>query len=220
MARQINWPDTLQEIGYPKTWQPERVLKIMRRRRAAGLKTYTSAYLVRGGPKECTDKPEYTVNYVLDSVYQAAKKHVLPWEPSTFGVTLQESWEWLKQFPGWGPFTAYEVVTDLRHTRYLCNAPDIDTWANAGPGAKRGLNRLYNRPLREGFRGSQALDEMRLIFDWVRQHRNCAILPTLELRDVEMWLCETDKIARAKDAERTGTRCGLEIFHPPQKELL
>ena len=32
VARQINWPDTLQEIGFPEHWNPERVKAIMQGR--------------------------------------------------------------------------------------------------------------------------------------------------------------------------------------------
>ena len=42
---------------------------------------------------------------------------------------------------------SYEVVTDLNYTPVLNNAVDRFSWANAGPGAKRGLNRIWDRPL-------------------------------------------------------------------------
>jgi hypothetical protein len=35
MARQINWPTTLDEIGFPDKWEPERVKKIMQARKDA-----------------------------------------------------------------------------------------------------------------------------------------------------------------------------------------
>jgi hypothetical protein len=60
-------------------------------------------------------------------------------------ITLESVWSWLKEFPFQGPFHAYEVVSDLRHTALLDRAPDILTWANPGPGAQRGLNRIRGR---------------------------------------------------------------------------
>jgi len=60
-----------------------------------------------------------------------------------------------------GDFMAYEVVTDLRHTRYLNKAPDINTWAVAGPGAIRGLHRLHGRPYKKALSQEQACEEMR-----------------------------------------------------------
>lgn len=60
-------------------------------------------------------------------------------------IALESVWDWLRQFPFQGPFHAYEVVSDLRHTALLDRAPDILTWANPGPGAQRGLNRIHGR---------------------------------------------------------------------------
>jgi hypothetical protein len=60
-------------------------------------------------------------------------------------VSLHDVWQWLKQFYGQGAFLAYEVVTDLRFTALLDMAPDINTWANPGPGALRGANILLGR---------------------------------------------------------------------------
>ena len=39
---------------------------------------------------------------------------------------------------------AYEVVADVNYTPVLRFAKDRYTWANAGAGAIRGLNRLKN----------------------------------------------------------------------------
>ena len=61
--------------------------------------------------------------------------------------SLEDTWNKLRDYPYMGPFMAYEVVTDLRHTHLLENATDIMTWANPGPGAMRGLNRLTGREL-------------------------------------------------------------------------
>ena len=45
VARQINWPDTLEEIGFPETWEPEKVKAIMQARKDRGDKVYTGAYM-------------------------------------------------------------------------------------------------------------------------------------------------------------------------------
>ena len=48
VARQINWPDTLQEIGFPEHWNPERVKAIMQGRLDRKEKVYTGAYMLTG----------------------------------------------------------------------------------------------------------------------------------------------------------------------------
>src|ERR1017187_2352585 len=46
LFRQINWPDTLEDIGFPEEWNPRRVCKILDMRKSLGKKIYTSAYLL------------------------------------------------------------------------------------------------------------------------------------------------------------------------------
>lgn len=62
-------------------------------------------------------------------------------------ISLEQVWRWLRRVPYLGDFMAYEIVTDLRHTDLLCDAPDIMTWANPGPGAARGLARVHGRDI-------------------------------------------------------------------------
>lgn len=114
--------------------------------------------------------------------------------------TLCETWEWLSHFDYFGKFHSYEIVTDLRHTRLLRNAGDVMTWANPGPGAKRGLNRIHGRPLGERLSREQLIDEMRAVLD---VSRNPKFWPAYEkrweLREVEHTLCEFDKFCRAHE---------------------
>lgn len=74
-------------------------------------------------------------------------------------VKLQDLWEWLKSVPYQGPFHAYEVVSDLRHTALLDRAPDINAWANIGPGCARGLNRIFRprKPVNTKWDADEAL---------------------------------------------------------------
>lgn len=123
-------------------------------------------------------------------------------EPHPGQVTLEMVWNWLRQFPFLGDFMAYEIVTDLRHTPLLDKAPDIYTWANPGPGAMRGLNRMMGRDLVKRLPKAHYIEEMRTLLglsedrelwpgDW----------PALEMRDIEHSLCELDKYLRVKNGE-------------------
>ena len=114
--------------------------------------------------------------------------------------TLEHATEYLMDFPYLGGFMAYEIVSDLRHTHMLRYAPDIMTWAHAGPGAKRGLNRIHYRPTKTNFSMDQAVKEMKDLLDdsphWVGGH-----VPRLEMRDIEHSLCEFDKYMRVYQGE-------------------
>lgn len=212
IARQINWPETLEDIEFPEEWNPRQVLKVLEARKKFGKKVYTSAYLLGGGVPEGTSKAQYLVYNVLNPLWKENKKEQNA-DGAEFPSTLEGMWQWLLTFTGFGNFLAYETVTDLRHTRYLCEASDIQTWANAGPGAKRGLNRLYKRDLKAGSSQQKLLDEMILVMNWLKCERNPLILPQLELRDVEHSLCEFDKYVRAQNQmKETGKIVGLDKF--------
>ena len=122
--------------------------------------------------------------------------------------SLEATWLILRDYPYMGPFMAYEVVTDLRHTYLLENANDIMTWANAGPGAMRGLNRLTGRPLDYCRKSHPWCEEMQDLFEQVKKILAPSIIfrngANYEMREIEGGLCEFDKYSRIyKDEGRT-----------------
>lgn len=201
MARQINWPDTLAEIGFPKKWDPERVHEILELRKERGEKIYTGAYIVTGGLGG--PKIEQTVWKVLDPLYKDPPKFV--YRKKHKDNTLEDCNEQLRQHTGFGTFMSYEVITDLRHTRYLDEASDIMTWANPGPGAKRGINRMLGLPvkLRQEVKVDEYIEFMRKLLHHskTRRHELSSDFPDLELRDIEHTLCEFDKYERVRKGQ-------------------
>ena len=122
-------------------------------------------------------------------------------------ITLEHLTNVLAMYPYLGQFMAYEVVTDMRHTDFMKDAPDIMTWANPGPGAARGLGRVmcddptaYQTGRK---RDSKALmSGMHQLLDlstdeqyWPQEW------PSWEMREVEHTLCEFDKYDRAHNEE-------------------
>ncbi len=202
-ARQINWPPTIKELmnenngAWPGTmpWNPANMRSAMLRRKEAGEKVYTGAYMLNAHGKndDPADKPFFTAYRVLLPLWE--ERDTLP---AKLSVSIQQTTEVLSKYFGWGPFLAYEVACDLRWTRYLENAPDIMTWANAGPGAKRGLNRLAGRSLRKTVPVDTMLEEMRYLLRVI--NRKWPFIP-LELREIEHSLCEFDKYERVRLGE-------------------
>jgi hypothetical protein len=192
MARMINWPPTLEEIGFPHVWDARRCYEAMSARRARGEKLYTSAYLLKGQPG--MEKHWTTVYHVLVPAWKS-QRNLVP-RPSD---NLRSLWKRLKELPYVGGFLAYEIVTDLRHTRYLWQADDIHSWAFAGPGTKRGLNRLHGRPVHADLGDRQALEEMRGLLAASREA--LPDFPRLEMRDIAHSLGETDKYLRILNGE-------------------
>lgn len=115
--------------------------------------------------------------------------------------TMENVHGWLLQFPRLGAFMAYEIVTDLRHTDCLLDASDASSWANPGPGAKRGLSYLLGGsrkvvPPNVRSRGQQILLMQQLL----------AIAPAYgftdwEMREVEHTLCEFAKYTMVQRGE-------------------
>lgn len=123
-------------------------------------------------------------------------------------ITLEGFWSTMCDFPFMGGFMAYEVVTDLRHTYLLENAPDISTWANFGPGATRGMGRVIaGNP--DEFGSTSEKDQatmlhharmlLKLSQDPVHWPREW---PQWEMREVEHGLCEFDKYCRGHAGEK------------------
>jgi hypothetical protein len=138
-------------------------------------------------------------------------------EPGSW--SLQRTTEWLAGSRGMGMFLAYEVVCDLYHTDLLRQAPDIMTWANIGPGARRGLNRIagrFNRLLGKGvdrramwgsrITDDRAVSEMKYLLHLSRSNDfwpqgDAVNWPAWDMRTVEHTLCEFDKFVRTNTGE-------------------
>lgn len=213
IARYINWPPTLQFLITQGRWpdnpdfHPINITYGLQDLAKTGMKVYTSAYMIRAESNPKVEwyswtKHKYIAEIVLGRLWEDREdwQRVVESKP-----TLEEVWLKFQapRYIGWGPFMAYEVVTDLRHTRYLSLSKDIFTWANAGPGAIRGLNRLYGRELNNKPKPSQTNQEMYIIQE---EMNNTAKLwpipwPRLEMRDVEHNLCEFDKYERVRLGE-------------------
>lgn len=228
IARYINWPDTLAELIQTKQWpdnpdfEPSWLTTALEHRAVRGDKVYTGAYMIRAESDPSKEwyswtKHRYIAEIVLGRLWEDREEWQRMLE-TTPGVLrsfnrLETVWEKFQQhrYVGWGPFMAYEVVTDLRHTRYLRNAPDIWAWANAGPGAIRGLNRLYGRDLAAKPRPEQTNAEMIELMQELNAldepgfnatfGEPCDVNPRFEMRDIEHSLCEFDKIERVRKGE-------------------
>lgn len=215
VARTINWPPTLQKIMeaglWPvRDWDWEAVAKLLDDLMFAGKKVYTGAYMIRAESDPNNEwynstKQAYIAGCVLNNLWEQQEEWTVDEDlPARPGFnTLQSHHKWFMKFHGWGPFMAYEVVTDLRHTRYLDKAPDIMRWANAGPGALRGLNRLRGVDPQTHMSQGEANNRMYdLLLECHAHEELCFTLDQIpEMRDIEHSLCEVDKYLRVKNGE-------------------
>ena len=186
--------------------------KIVRKRLKEHHPLVTGAYMVKTPPR--MNKLEGLIWCIEHVVGERGMSGVVPWACKhkaksllKNGGTLQETTEWLQRFPYLGSFMAYEVVTDLRHTPLLENAPDIMTWASPGPGAARGLGRLiFNNPKHFNYHRKRDAAEMQTWMRVLLTNSQNGLLwpvewPSWEMREVEHTLCEFDKYERARLGE-------------------
>jgi hypothetical protein len=216
VARHFNWPPTLmklrEEQAWPNThWSPLKAAGVLQR---WGAQAYTGAYMVNPPtraelnalPAHLRTKVAWSCVACLGQLW--AKRDELT-ERLEAARTLQAAHQVLDGAArGWAGFTAYEVVSDLRWTRYLNRAPDIMTWAHLGPGALRGLQRVFGRPVNQRPPQDLALREVREVHRLLSEAwptpqpwPNKAAWPKLEMREVEHSLCEFDKYKRVRLGE-------------------
>lgn len=183
LFRWFNRPETarvLLNAGVYRVWNVDTCIAAL-----APLHTVcTAAYIINTPPGQ---PKKVSIPLMLDILHQRLyREQPMP-------DTLKGMWSWLQGQERLGPFTAYEIVTDLRHT-VLDNAPDILTWANPGPGALRGLRRL-------GFRGSFEQAMYHLLQSPHAVAFEQQFVRKLEMREIEHSLCELDKYLRVRNNE-------------------
>lgn len=123
--------------------------------------------------------------------------------------TMQFAVAKLSEYRLVGQFIGYELACDLRFTPILHKATDVLTWANPGPGAKRGLNRIFRggpRAHPTANSTSVFLSEMQMLYRMAVEEGNMdtQVLESpwpFELREIEHSLCEFDKYVRVRNGE-------------------
>ncbi|HEY1630815.1 MAG TPA: nucleotide kinase domain-containing protein [Rhizomicrobium sp.] len=201
IGRWINWPDTLQEIiaGLPSDPQfvLPRLCEILAMRQARGEKVFTGAYTINAPATKGASKIDYVVKTVLGEPWRDRLRIGAMLDGSVRAATLRDTHIALSKYQGWGAFMAYQVVVDMRFTALLRGADDVETWAAAGPGTVRGLNRIAGRATDFALPQWRALAELRTLYETIRQETGVE----MDFSDVPNILCETDKYLRVLNGE-------------------
>ena len=199
--RQFNRIKTAELLGFQTDWDPDRVKSLLKER-AKTQPVFTGAFIIR------SEFGKGKIDSIVDLLTKV-------WEARSGLVTciretnsIQLTTQWLTRFPYIGDFMAYEMVTDMRHTRLLENAVDIMTWANPGPGAERGLAYLYGEPrmkkdgtLYQFLHRSEMVPLMKGLLD-KSEGKLGPDFPKMEMRDIEHSLCEVFKYQRGFSRQR------------------
>jgi hypothetical protein len=192
VARWVNWPDTLAEIGYPVPWNPKRFIAALEKRKAMGEKVWTGAYMI-GTQGNAMDKAKFIAEGVLQPLWDN-RETLRPRD----GDTLKAFADRIIAVKNQGSFMVGQIVADAKYADfYLMEASDWHSWAVSGPGSRRGLNRLIDRDLKASWKEA---DFLHVLTD-LRWQLNDALpkfMEKLHAQDVQNCLCEFDKYERVR----------------------
>lgn len=177
---------------------PRKMKRILHRAADRGEKVFTGAYIITNAGRS---EPKIDLMCDAMGVHWRGRKRI--WEHMMKDGTMQGCTKILSAYPMQGPFTAYEVICDMRYQPgMLDKAPDKKKWANLGPGARRGINRIMNdNPKKNAFKGTGPYIEfMQEILKTSPKYRGKHV-PPLEMREIEHSLCEFDKWCRVHNNE-------------------
>ena len=202
LFRMIGTSEFAEAHGWVQEFDPSYTKNLIQQRIAKKQRTFTGAYIITNQGLKLP-KAQVVVDYFLQPIWDNRKAIT---EVATTTRSLQKTHKELGKYKGWGGggFMAYEVVTDLNYTGVLPVPVDKNTWANAGPGAIRGLNRAFNRPLKKALSSEQSNHEMQLLRQEaiVSEHIDVDVpKEAIDMRCIEHSLCEWDKYERVRLGE-------------------
>tara|TARA_R100001369_G_scaffold40461_1_gene66495 strand:+ start:9469 stop:10416 length:948 start_codon:yes stop_codon:yes gene_type:complete len=197
MVGTIEFADEHKWVYEDYGWSVERTKETISARLEKKLRTFTGAYIITNQGLKLP-KGEVVVDHFLKPIWENKERLA---EVATKTNSLQEVHRAMLAYKGWGGggFMSYEVVTDLNHTNVLDTATDRFTWANAGPGAKRGLNRIHEKLLTQAMSQHQANTQMQNLLQKSSQYLLSHVpIEEVDMRTIEHSLCEWDKWERVR----------------------
>jgi len=188
-ARAVGW-----QTGHHN---PSFVRNMAKSRLKEKKRVFTGAYVITNqGIK--APKQDVVVDIFLAGLWEHADAIVKAADTGSWRAAIEE----LQKVQGFGGtgFMAKEVMLDTMFTPFWPEPPhDLNTWCPAGPGARRGVNRLLGRDLKVSMKTSGALGYMLELFEL---SKGDAYWPSywieLELHDIQFQLCEFDKYERVR----------------------
>lgn len=215
--RCYNLESTQAALGFIENYDAGSVVSKLHKLSNAGMKVFTGAYVITGTLQDEEGNYPDKVTQVFGIMLNQLWNRRVELEPQP-GDTLHSAFTRIAHaVKGMGKFITYEIISDLRWTRYLNTASDIMEWANPGPGAKRGMLRLmgaqimhrweYSMPVPSDTEIIAAMQHLLKVSpDYLAEW-----MDPLEMREIEHSLCEWDKHERV----RLGQGRPRSLFIPP-----
>lgn len=209
LFRLFNWPPTYDALyfGIGSRWDMKKALEILKARQESGddekSQIFTGAYIIPNAGS--TDPKIKVICKALDYIWDHRDDYAARIMKAN---SLERTVNILQNIYTIGPFIAYEIACDLRFTKLLVDATDKLSWANPGPGAKRGIHRLMTGKHKwpKGDARPNYVKAMRMLLvmaqeeDVLEDHMEQGG-QVFEMREIEHSLCEYDKYMRVKNGE-------------------
>lgn len=210
LFRMFNLPETwnmlrlrLGEQPSLENWDANNYIRLMDAHVRSGGKLWTGAYMVTPPVFSYGSPKHYGWLLILDSM---VRRGVFAWIGQA-ARSMDVVYEMLRSYPTVGDFFAFQWTIDINYS--VATDFDENDFVIAGPGALRGLSKLYGKSFNQAMAqeairdlcGSQVLYlGERYPFHWLGGSRK------LHLIDVQNCLCEWDKYTREAMPElgRTG----------------
>jgi hypothetical protein len=171
----------------------------MHSRRERNEKVYSGAYIVSTNGR-AMDKAEYLAHFVIQPIWD--NRESLRPRP---GDTLEAFYQRLVKFDGLGSFMAGQVIADLKYDNFspLSEASDAFSWATSGPGSRRGMNRVIQKPPATPITERVWRANLTILHQSVQVRLAPLGMPPLCAQDLQNCLCEFDKYERVRLGEGT-----------------
>lgn len=191
LARYVNKIDSLDHMGFIKRWDAPSWVRHMEKLD----KPFGPAYIIPTG-QESMPKLQWLAKYLFTQLWEG-----IPPDGELDSRTCQGWFDWFMLHNGCGQFMANQIVTDMKYTRYLEHAVDRKTFVCAGPGTKRGLNRLLGYDLWRDWTPDEGRTTLYMIRERLLKHHEFSphVRQALErdLNNLSNCFCEYDKYCRA-----------------------
>lgn len=199
VARFINWPPTLEIMGYPKKFSVKSFVAAVEKSKQENGKSWSGAYLIGAPGGGGQAKAQYIGERVLAPLWEV-REYMSPYENFADGLRVHN--EALMEFRGLGGgFMSAQIIADYKQAPRYRSAPDWWTFVSSGPGSRRGLNRVIGYSVDARWNeddwkaGLWKLQEaLAPLLKKARLARMCA-------QNTQNCLCEYDKYMRVKLGE-------------------
>lgn len=186
--------------GWTEKWGLRKARKNLDKAYANGVPLFGNAYLMTNSMTKGAPKHQFYLT-VFDMLWRKRAPLIRRVIES---LSLEKATGIFRELPGYGDFLAYEMALDCQMLKLL-QPTDAHTWANPGPGARRGLNHVFGRPRKTRIPTDQALEEMRWLYQILPDCMEIHV-PPLDMRCIENGLCETQKFYSVLETGRAKRR--------------